>query len=193
MAETRRAELMREYKTLAKKADRRLRELERISKEQDFKDATNWAYAKAMSDIEHRWGEGETRFDKRLPKDWKVTSMIAALNEVKSFLEMPSSTKTGIISTYQKRAETLNQRYGTNLSWQQLGKLFENNTFDKLLNKYTSAQIFKQIGRLQRSEGKIRKSIREADDKIKRVTKEDVMSEILEILGKQEMSIENLV
>ena len=50
------AQLVKEYKALAKKADRRLRELEKLSEESEWKDATRFAYARAMKDIEHRFG-----------------------------------------------------------------------------------------------------------------------------------------
>lgn len=172
---TQKDKLRSEYKRLAKAADRKLRELKKISEEQDFKDATNWAYAKAMQDIEHRWGEGETRFDKRLPKDWKMTSMIAAINEVKTFLASPTSSKRGIINVYKKRIETLKNardesgelRYpGLNITWQQAAKLFENGTFDKLLSKYTSDETWIQVSKRMKRSKELMKAIKEADTKI---------------------------
>lgn len=173
---TQKEQLRAEYKRLAKAADRRLRNLEALAKEDDFKDATNWAYARAMSDIEHRWGEGSDRFDRKLPKDWKITSMIAAINEVKTFMQSPSSTKRGIIDVYKSRVETLmnaKDEYtgeklygGVKLTWQQAAKLFEDNTFDKLLGKMTSAQIWKQIAKRQRRAKELIKAIQKSDKKI---------------------------
>ena len=173
---TQKDKLRAEYKKLAKAADRKLRELESLAEDQNFKDATNWAYAKAMQDIEHRWGEGEKRFDKKLPKDWKMTSMIAAINEVKTFLASPTSSKRGIVNVYKKRIETLknakNEKTGElmypglNITWQQAAKLFENSTFDKLLAKYTSDETWRQVTKRMKRSRELMKAIKEADTKI---------------------------
>ena len=189
---TQKDKLRAEYHKLAKAADRKLRQLETLTKEQGFKDATKWAYQRAMADIEHRWGEGEKRFDKRLPKDWKMTSMIAAINEAKAFLEMPTSSKTGITSIYKRRAETLNQKYGTNFTWQQLGKLFENGTFDELLHKMTSDQVFKQIAKRMKQKSEIVKEIRKADEKIEKVPDSMVLERIIADLQKNKVTVKDL-
>lgn len=187
-------ELLSEYHKIAKAADRRLRNLEKASMQQDFRDAKRWAYASAMKDIEARFGDGINRFDRKLPDQIKKTSIISAINDVKKFMEAPSSTKTGIIETYRKRAESLNAKYpGLNATWQQLAKLFENNTFDNMLSKMTSAQIFKQIAKKKTSDRKdISRKIREADDKIKRVSDNQIFDAILSELEASELSISDL-
>lgn len=172
---TQKDKLRAEYHKLAKAADRKLRQLNDLAEEEGFKDATNWAYARAMQDIEHRWGEGENRFDKRLPKDWKTTSMIAAINEVKTFLASPTSSKRGIINVYKKRIETLKKRKnekgeliypGLNITWQQAAKLFENSTFDKLVAKYGSDETWIQLTKRMKKTRELMKAIKEADTKI---------------------------
>lgn len=182
---THRQELVREYKKLAKAADRKIRNLNTLAEQRGYKDAKKWAYARAMEDIEHRWGPGADRFDRKIPKNWKVTSIIAAINEVKTFIESPSSSKRGIDAVYKQRVKTLMEAKdektgellygGVKLTWQQAAKLFENSTFDKLLGKMTSAQVWKQIAKRQKRAKEIIQAIKKADEKIIKDVSGDAM------------------
>lgn len=187
------AQLLKEYKALAKKADRRLRELEKLSEESDFKDATRFAYARAMKDIEHRFGEGETRFDKRLPKQTKKLGVVAAIKDVERFLNMPSSTKTGIIAGYKKRAETISQKYGVDLSWKDVAQLFEHGRWDQILRNMTSAQVFKQLGKFKASEKKVINKLKRAKTDGNDITKEQIDRQIFKHLKKMRLKMEDLL
>lgn len=191
------AQLLKEYKVLAKKADRRLRELEKISHDEQWKDATRFAYARAMKDIEHRFGEGETRFDKKLPASTKKLGVIAAIKDVERFLEMPSSTKTGLISGYRKRADTLNAKYGftgkEKLTWKDIAVLFQDSSWDTLTSKMTSGQVWKQIAKRKKEEAAIRKSLKKAVDKNQIVGSDEVMKSIIDNLKSNELDIKDLI
>ena len=123
-------DLVKEYRQLAKRADQRLVRLEKLSGQENFHTAINWAYAKAQRSIRHWSGEGATRFNVKPPE--KVTQIKAKIKDIKTFLEMPTSTKSGIINIYKKRADTLNEHYGTSFSWEDLGSFFENEGTKKL-------------------------------------------------------------
>lgn len=108
------------YKRLAKVADQRLLRIQELSGTENFKGIEKFAYAKAQKALDV-WG-GE-RFNTKMPesvnlRNEKIADMI-------HFIQSPTSTKSGIIEVYKKRADTLNQKYGTNLSWQELGKVME--------------------------------------------------------------------
>lgn len=192
------AELVKEYKALAKKADRRLRELEKLSEHGEWKDATRFAYARAMKDIEHRFGEGETRFDKRLPKQTKKLGVIAIIKDVERFLEMPSSTKTGLVKGYRDRAESINKKYGftgnERITWKDMAILFQDSTWDQLTHKMTSGQVWKQIAKQKKQEKTIVKQLKKSVEKNQIVSNDaEIMEKIKSNLKKSNLTLKDLV
>ena len=145
--------LFDQYHKLAKKADRRMRELEKLAiTEVGFKPAVKWAYHRAVKDIVSMFGEtGKSRFDRMLP-DMSKTSLVSAINSVKNFLDSPTSTKRGIINVYKKRVETINTFYGTSFTWSTFAEFVLSDSFDILDNKYGSSTMMIRIGEIQRNE-----------------------------------------
>lgn len=184
--------LLQEYHKMAKAADRKLRNLEKLEADQGFKDATRFAYARAQKDIEARFGSGQSRFDKKLPEMYSKRQIISAMNDVQRFIESPSSSKKGIIDVYKQRADTLSKKYGTKITWKDMAVLFENSTFDKLVSKMTSDQVFKQIRKQKKQRSKIIKEIQEASRKISHISEEDVMKQIVKNLGEMQLTIADL-
>ena len=133
------------YHRIAKVADQRLVRLERLAGQSGYGNATQWAYRRAMSDIETWSGEGATRFHTKAPSDKR--SLQAKINDIKTFLGSESSTKSGISSTYQKRVETINKNYGTQFQVDDLQKIFSSALWKKMEAKnYSSDQILTAIG-----------------------------------------------
>lgn len=132
------------YKRLAKVADQRLLRLERLEKEdpEHFKHATDFAYSRAMTDIS-MFSKGQ-RFNVALPEDPRQVK--EAIMSVRYFLGAPTSTKGGIIEVYQKRAEILNERYGTNFKWSDLASYFGKGQHDKDAAVYGSKTSLYAIG-----------------------------------------------
>lgn len=137
--------LVDEYRKLAKRADDRLRRLEVYQHEKNFKTATKYAYSKARKNIK-KWG-GYKRFNTAPPDS--VTSLQAKINDIKTFLNAPSSTKRGIISIYKKRAETINELYGADFTWQDMGNYFELGTNEKFEKHLSSKSALMVIGTFQ--------------------------------------------
>ena len=129
-------ELVKIYRTLAKSADQRLVRLESYQHDKNFAVATKWAYARAMHDIKAWSGAEAERFNTAPPKD-KV-DLISKIQDIKHFLESPTSTKQGIISVYKKRADTINKNHGTNFTWKDLAQYFDSSLNEKLDEKYGS-------------------------------------------------------
>lgn len=163
-----------EYRKLAKRADQRLVRLERYSQQEKYANVTQYAYAKAMRDIRSWSGKDATRFNTKPPKN--LNSLMAKINDIKGFLQSASSTIKptadnavynekgqivggGIDLTYQKRADTLNQRFGTNVTWENVGSIFESTLYRKLAKKYESKTAVRIIGKLQGDDKKIQKAI----------------------------------
>lgn len=118
-------ELFKQYKQLAKTADQRLVRLHSYEYEHFYKGVTSYAYAGAMASIRHWSGEDATRFNTKAPSD--IKDLKAKINDIKNFLEKPTSTKEGIKKYYEKRTETINKLIPGkgNLTWQELANFFE--------------------------------------------------------------------
>ena len=85
-------------------------------------------------------------------------------------MEAPTSTKSSIVNMYQSRADTINDKYGTNLNWTDLGEFFESELFEKLSSKYDSDTVMQVLGTMNSEKDKVVKSLKYlADDKKKQV------------------------
>lgn len=188
---TDRAGLEKVYRTLAKTADQRLVRLERASEQDQFKVATKWAYARAQRDIKQWSGEGATRFNTKPPA--ATSSLRSKIEDIKTFLKSPTSTKAGIKEVYKKKADTINKKYGTNFKWDQVGKFFESKLAEDMDRKMDSATMLRVVAVIQSNKKDIIKNIEKADtidikvpDKmVKELTWETVKeygSEVLEAL-----------
>lgn len=142
--------LQQQYKRLAKVADQRLVRLEAAAQSKEYSNIKQWAYARAMYDIKSFSGKDAKRFNQKMPESEE--ELRAQINSMKAFLGSPSSTVSGL-SKYKHEAKVINQKYGTNFSWQDMVKYFSskmNEKFDKI--NHASDVILRAIGRIQRSE-----------------------------------------
>lgn len=123
-------DLLKIYRTLAKSADQRLVRLEQAADEENFKTAIKWSYARAERDIKAWAGPAATRFNTKPPKG--VSNLRSKIEDIKTFLKAPTSTKSGITKVYKQKAATFNKNYGTDFTWQDMGKFFESDAADLL-------------------------------------------------------------
>lgn len=141
------------YTRLAKVSDQRLLRLEELSKQEGFKTAKEWAYRRAVKDISkyREVGPGEKpRFNTKPPEN--DAAMKAKIRDMQTFLSSPTSTKAGIVSVYKKRADTINEKYGTSWTWEDVAKYFlkaQNEKYDKIAS---SNVILVAIGKIQAAE-----------------------------------------
>lgn len=152
---------LKEFRKLAKRADQRLRELERLQNQEGFQNVTNWAYRKAMRDIKHWSGEGRTTFNRDAPKN--LNSLRAKTRDIEDFLNAASSTKTGIMKTYKKKAESLNKRYGTSFNWEDLGNIFDNKEENIIYQKAGGKSYLKAVDYLNKNEDQIMRQLMNGD------------------------------
>ena len=133
------------YRRIAKVADQRLVRLERLADQAGYGNADQWAYKKAMRDISTWSGDAATRFNTKPPEN--IKQLQAKINDIKAFLGAPSSTKSGIQRVYQSRANTINNKYGTNFSTGDLEDLFSSAFWKKVdAKKIDSDTVMKAIG-----------------------------------------------
>lgn len=157
------AELEKIYRRVAKVADQRLVRLEKLSQQKNFKQVKQWAYKNATIDA-LEWGANpnKPRFNIKPPAH--KSSLKAKINDMLNFIEKPTSTRAGIIEVYQKKADTLNEKYkeyGLNLNWSDVGDLFESTLYKKLSKKYSSGTVLKAIATMKNNEGQILKDFKE--------------------------------
>lgn len=141
--------LYKEYKRIANTADKRLLSLEKLSEQAGYKNIKNWAYSDAMHDIKRWSGEGRTRWNTKPPTT--TQGIVAKMNDIRRFLQAPSASKRSVTQMWQREADTINDRYGLDLDWQDMGKFFESKTWEKLSRQYGSKTAVKMIGSIQKS------------------------------------------
>lgn len=154
-------ELEKEYRRLAKRADQRLVRLEAYRHDKNFKTATQWAYAKAEKDIE-KWG-GKNRFNTKPPES--KSQLEAKIADIKQFLESPTSTKAGITKVYKKRADTMNKKYGTNFTWENLAEYYNSGMAAKMDAQLGSKTALKMIGQAQKNKKDVISAIQEGSER----------------------------
>ena len=155
------------YHRLAKTADQRLVRLESYEHDKYFKPATQWAYSRAQHDLQKWTGQGpgakKLRFNTAAPKD--PEKLISKINDIKTFLSSPTSTKKGIIDVYKKKADTVNERYGTKFTWQTLAKYYESGQAEYWESLFGSKTALKTIGEMQKKGKTVVEKMRDAENK----------------------------
>lgn len=157
-----RTELLKIYRTAAKAADMRLVRLERLTKEENFKVAEKWAYARALRDIQAWSGEDATRFNVKPPKT--NVGLTAKIEDIKTFLRSKTSTKIGIKSGFIQKANKINEEYGTSFTWDQVGKFFESKQWESVRGDLESKTTMKAIARVRKfDKAKLEAAVKKAD------------------------------
>ena len=186
------------YKRLAKVADQRMVRLEKLqATDAAFESVLNYAYARAERDIDRYTvvpAGKKHRFNTKPPLKNDGTVDYRLLNEkiadIKTFLSSVSSTKAGIISTYEKRAKTLNDNYGTGYTWEDLADYFQSGDFEKHKKDYGSETIFKALGKIKRAENKV---LQDIDNNNKKQISDKVALDVaIKMLKTQNTHIHNI-
>ena len=142
------------YKRLAKRADDRLRALEKLAQsgDPDYAGVLEYAYRNAIYETQHI--SGTMRFSQNIPltKEGEINrlELNRRTNAIKRFLESPTSTKQGITRIYKQRANTVNQKYGTNFTWQELARFYEHEKAAKQNAEYGSDTVVRALGAIRR-------------------------------------------
>ena len=143
------------YRRLAKTADQRLVRLESYQHDLYYKTATEWAYSKAQRDIKRWSGENASRFNTAPPED--PEKLIAKINDIRAFIDSPTSTKQGITNVYKKKADTVNENYQTNFTWEDLAKYYDSGIYkvlDALFGSKTALKIMYKMIKLSKDVSK---------------------------------------
>lgn len=184
-----------EYRQEAKKADQRLVRLEALAQEKHFKGVKEYAYKRAIRDIKS-WG-GDKRFNTAPPTT--VTELEAKLIDIQDFLyNNPTSTKSGIVAMYKKRADTMTTRYGkqygVEFTWQDIANFFERKGSEKADMKKASKTLVKALALIKKvaTEDDL-KEIKDTSEAIQHIDASGVVKARAKKLAKNGLNYENLM
>lgn len=147
------------YKKIAKAADNRLRRLEELSRNPKYKEVTEWSYKVAQKDIRDMFGSDARRFNKKLPAN--LNTVYKDINRVLNFLNAPTSTKKQIDEIFVKRANTIKDKYGVDMSWSKTATVFDTVLWKKTGARKASATALKAIGVIQKNKAQIKRALKE--------------------------------
>lgn len=155
--------LEEEFYRLSGTAQSRMRELQKwVKKEPQYKNVLDWGYRLGRKAIARMYGENAKSFRRKAPTD--KNTLIKNISEIEKFLSLPTTTKTGVIDIYKKRADTLNKNWGTNFSWEDLAVFFEGTGYEQNERVYGSDVYLLAIGEIQKNEEDIIKAIKQKRD-----------------------------
>lgn len=184
------------YKDFARRADARLRSLEKLSNVPHFQTATMWAYNLAqryISEWSVRAGKTPgTRFGQSV-KGMSALELRSKIQDIKAFLDKPTSTKRGIVSVYKKRADTFNDKYGTNMTWEDVAAYFEAGNAEKNDTEYGSKTALYAIGEIQTMDDDLIDKIKESSARTQHITGDAKIDQaIVDMLKNQGLTKETL-
>lgn len=172
-------DLYSEYKKLAKRADERLRSLERASKKEGYRDVLRYSYSRAQYDIAAFTGKEKAfgRFDVRPVGETageRYNMLQKMMASVKAFLNSETSTigpakgsegqrVEGVRGIYEKRAQTTNEAYGTSFTWQQMATYWLSGLGEKLNAMYGSKTALAMVAKNPKKTAAILRSIEKAN------------------------------
>ena len=129
-----RKQLEAEVKPMLKEANMKLLNIEMLAKQEGFEGIKDFAYRNAMRDIRKLRGEEFKRF--KMPANTHQLEKVK--RSLESFLGATTSTKSGIIDVYERNAASLNSKFGSNFTWQQMGYFLESAGFEKMKSDFDS-------------------------------------------------------
>ena len=149
------------YKKIAKAADQRLVNLESLAKKDGYKEVTEWAYAKAQRDIRGMFGQDAKRFNRKISGDENLNTIYKDINRVLDFLNAPTSSKQQIDIIFNKRANTIKEKYDVNMNWSKTATVFDTVLWKKTGARKASATALKAIGIIQKNQKQIKRALAE--------------------------------
>lgn len=158
-------QLKADYRKLAITANRRMTLLEKLSNNPDYGAVLGYAYKNVAYNLQSL-GETSGRFSHDIEKlsaeETDIRHLSALIASAKEFLQSPTSLKSGIDKVYGKRANTLNKKYGTSFTADNMKTFFESRIFEKMNQKYGSKVTMRIIGTIQNNAKNVIDSIEKA-------------------------------
>lgn len=189
------ADLKKEYRKLAKRADQRMVRIEQLeAKGGIYQNVTKYAYRAAQREIRRFGGEaneeGKMRFNQNMPLNYNA--LIGKTAAIRRFLDAPTSSKRGIDTVFKDKAAIYNAATGSDFTWQQFANYWQSGLADKLAS-YGYATRNAAIAVIKKRMDAVKNDINDANEKIENISDEVVDIKVKEILAKYGKEIEDML
>lgn len=184
------ADILAEYRKLAKRANQRLVRLERYA-EEGSKEAKRYAYAQAQSSIAGFRGEQYRRWSES-GKGYNIEDIKLMTSDIQSFLSKSTSTRSGFSDVNRRRTASLNQTLDTNFTPSEFEKFTEmGGLYDRLLTEFgyrtafeAGSRIMSNITERQKklSKAQVLKSLEQITLSDLDITEEDAKAKIKKLM-----------
>lgn len=186
-------DLLAKYKRLAKRADQRLVRIEQYSNLKYYKGIKSYSYKKAIKAITG-YNENSRRFNAKKSTPKTLEGLKTQIKAMETFLNSPTSTKRGLNKVYKQRVDTINKKYGTSFTWQELAIFFDSGLAEKMDAKLGSRTMLQTIGKLQAMKSDVIEAIKNANVKDLRIDdNEAVNKKIIDLLEDNSLDIKKLL
>ena len=177
------AGVLADYAKLTRLANDRLREIEKRSTTDGLTFLTEYAYKRAVHDL-----QGATRFaSKEKIENLNYNAIVKRMNDMRRFLRSKSSTTRGVRSMYSQNAKRFNAKYGTNFTQLQLAKFFNKDTglYEKIKAKnmdWGSETVMKAIATMMNDKKKVLQKMREENENHLDIENAVIVNEVIDTL-----------
>lgn len=176
--------LREEYLKEMRKANDRLRELEKLAQRPEYENVLQYAYRVAERDIKtlNMIGKsGKIRY--KIPKN--TNRLESALRRVRHFNEdLVTVNKSRIDKFYIESTNNFNKNFGTNFTWEELRHFTKASNWNNLVKEYGSAFLQTVIQSHQKEKGvHIADEVSKLNENVKSVKSDAVVSEVSQILA----------
>lgn len=178
-----RAGVLADYQKLTRRANDRLREIEKRSTTDGLEPMTQYAYKRAVHDL-----KGAERFSsKERIENLNYNAVVKRLNDMRRFLKSESSTTRGVKNIYARNAAAFNKKYKTTFTSSELAKFFDKDTglYEKIKNAHPdwgSDTIMKAIAQIKLNKEKVLAKIEEENKKHLDIEAPDVVNEVVDTI-----------
>ena len=176
-------ELRQEYLKEMRKANQRLRELEKLAQNPNYENVLKFAYHVAERDVKTlNMMSANEKVRYKIPTN--TNRLQSALKKVKHFNEdLSTTTKRDIDAYYIESTNTFNKYFGTNFTWQELKNFTDASNWNELKKVYGSEFLQTVIHTHQAKKGvDIPSHISKIIQNVKKVVDDEVINEVSNIL-----------
>jgi hypothetical protein len=139
-----------------------------------------FAYKGAIRDIQSWKKQGQRGGDKRFntAPPVKLTELEAKIADIDKFLSKTTSSKSGIIKSYKKRANTFNKRYGklygVEFTWEDIAIYYEDKKRQREAVGLSSKTEVRTLAVLKKmSDKKMANEIMDTKERVQKITGSD--------------------
>lgn len=140
-------ELLRQVRALTKRANQRLRQLERsgvVQQSRAYRYVKRLVFDKQIYDVVDLTNKGEPKFKTSYSK-MNNRQLKRQIREIETFLQAKTSTVGGVRQAYEKAYKTYSRIYNDNLTFEEYSNLFDETNLKWYSNTYGSKELNKLV------------------------------------------------